>query len=60
MSNKKTAPKKTATKKMAKKVTKNVTTPKQSILRQEISAKNTFLLVLLTVFVIMAAVLIGF
>jgi hypothetical protein len=59
MANKKTAPKKTATKKVAKKVTKKVTAPTKSVLYQEVSAKNTFLIVLLAAFVVMAVVLIG-
>ncbi len=59
MANKKTAPKKSATKKVAKKVTKKVTAPKQSVLHQEVSTKNTFLIVLLAAFVVIAVVLIG-
>ncbi len=59
MANKKPAPKKTAAKKVAKKVTKKVTAPKKSILQQEVSAKNTFLLVLLAAFIVLAVTLIG-
>lgn len=59
MANKKPAPKKTAAKKVAKKVTKKVAVEKKSVLQQEVSAKNTFLLVLLAAFVVIAVVLIG-
>lgn len=55
MANKKSAPKKTATKKVAKKVA----VQKKSILHQEVSTKNTFLIVLLAAFVVIAVVLIG-
>ena len=58
MANKKTAPKKTATKKVTKKtVTKTTKTvkPKESFLNQEVSAKNSFLVILLAATIIIAA-----
>ncbi len=53
MAKKKTAPKKSAAKKVAKKTISS----KESILTQEISAKNSFLIVLLAGVVVIAAVL---
>lgn len=62
MTNKKTAPKKTATKKVTKKTvaktTKKIVSPKESVLNKEISAKNSFLVILLAAFIVIAAALI--
>ena len=56
MANKKPAPKKSAT----KKVTKKSITKKKSFLTQEVSTKNSFLVVLLAAFVVIAATIILF
>ena len=54
MANKKPAPKKTATKKVAKKVIAQ----KKSVLTQEISNKNAFLIIVLAAFIVIAATVI--
>lgn len=58
MANKKSAPKKSATKKVAKKVTKKVSAPKKSVLYQEVSNKNAFLIIALATFIVLAVAII--
>ena len=61
MANKKTAPKKIATKKVTKKTVAKTTKtvkPKESFLNQEVSPKNSFMVILLAAVIVITAIII--